>query len=615
MAAASMNACGGSPEPREPDLGWGPSPGLVSDGLGADTEMQVTARSIFANWTGFGVETASPLTYQWAIGTAPLSRDVREWEFVGGSSSATVNDLTLESGATYYVSVRAMNSEGRFGKAASSNGVRVIGEGGNPYPHPAASEANPETRPTQPGIRPGNPPKVVANTGTGTLTPAVPSGIGSASDPARPTGTTQDPPSLAAVSQVGSASQFGITWQFAGAAPCGQFVNGDWWVIGPVSITRITPESRKQGPRIMHGSMIDPDPQVKLQGYDNAMYGAKDHEPESSRYDASRNVALGISADSPLELRPGQSLVSTTSVEEPGRTPQLHTAAVLTCLATVPARGSFRPPYASTGEAKRVRYNASQIDLAILPRLATPKNTPSMALVTKAFERPWIDHVPTWIGRFIHPAENMPDYGRDLANQVSIGGVMVLLDFPGEVRRPLVERLVQLGIDNAGVVRGGGKFVADGGHSSGRKFPILFAAKMLDDPSLLDVLALPHAAFGEDQQTFFVEETSPGMINGGHGGYTMDDVGLAEWGNRHAYRPSADNKEWESDSYRRCCTANSWVGQILAARALDLQTAWDHPALFAYMDRFMSIEPKGEWTRSWSKFPEAMWERYRSQVK
>jgi hypothetical protein len=37
-----------------------------------------------------------------------------------------------------------------------------------------------------------------------------------------------------------SVSQYGITWTFDRAYTCGQFVNGDWWVVGPVKITAIT---------------------------------------------------------------------------------------------------------------------------------------------------------------------------------------------------------------------------------------------------------------------------------------------------------------------------------------------------------------------------------------
>ena len=120
-------------------------------------------------------------------------------------------------------------------------------------------------------------------------------------------------------------------------------------------------------------------------------------------------------------------------------------------------------------------------------------------------------------------------------------------------------------------------------------------------------------AFAEDAQTFHVAETAPGVVNHGFGGYGPADLGLAEWGNRHADDPSLDQKSWTADPYRRCCTANAWVGFVLAARILGLEQAWGHEALFDYVDRYLQIEPRQQWTRSWSRFPERMWDRYREQ--
>jgi len=37
-------------------------------------------------------------------------------------------------------------------------------------------------------------------------------------------------------------TQYNITWSFDKCYRVGQFVNGDWWVVGPVNITRISPD-------------------------------------------------------------------------------------------------------------------------------------------------------------------------------------------------------------------------------------------------------------------------------------------------------------------------------------------------------------------------------------
>jgi hypothetical protein len=38
-----------------------------------------------------------------------------------------------------------------------------------------------------------------------------------------------------------SLSQSGITWKFKQPAHAGQFINGDWYVVGPVTIENIDP--------------------------------------------------------------------------------------------------------------------------------------------------------------------------------------------------------------------------------------------------------------------------------------------------------------------------------------------------------------------------------------
>src|SRR5689334_16428979 len=39
-----------------------------------------------------------------------------------------------------------------------------------------------------------------------------------------------------------SLSQYGITWTFEQPATTGQFITGDWWVIGPVTILEVSPK-------------------------------------------------------------------------------------------------------------------------------------------------------------------------------------------------------------------------------------------------------------------------------------------------------------------------------------------------------------------------------------
>jgi hypothetical protein len=66
-------------------------------------------------------------------------------------------------------------------------------------------------------------------------------------------GGSNDPPTGDTRSSI---TQYQFTWTFDRDYRCGQFVNGDFWVVGPVTITAISPgwDGEK------NGSMIDPLP-------------------------------------------------------------------------------------------------------------------------------------------------------------------------------------------------------------------------------------------------------------------------------------------------------------------------------------------------------------------
>ena len=116
-----------------------------------------------------------------------------------------------------------------------------------------------------------------------------------------------------------SVSQYGITWTFEKPARVGRFVNGDWYVVGPVTIQMIAPkplfgdevketmdkeeihESRYPGKQARHGSSLNPPSKAKTAGFDSRIPGG--------RYDPNLFSHL------PIAMKPGDSLVSTISRE------------------------------------------------------------------------------------------------------------------------------------------------------------------------------------------------------------------------------------------------------------------------------------------------------------
>ena len=191
----------------------------------------------------------------------------------------------------------------------------------------------------------------------------------------------------------GSISQYGITWTFSEPVKYGQFATGDYWVVGPVTITQITPastivsENWADPPfgvvdRVINGSMINPDPKLgELQGYDSQMYRYPlDYGQE---YDADLNVARpngnNLSVANPLNVSAGSSLISSIShtyaeLVEQNTKVFIKSAAVLTVLAEEPPESSFRPPYCGTD--KTVSWQIDDLDYSVLANLEPVDYTP-----------------------------------------------------------------------------------------------------------------------------------------------------------------------------------------------------------------------------------------------
>jgi len=408
----------------------------------------------------------------------------------------------------------------------------------------------------------------------------------------------------------------GITWTFAEPRVVGTFANGDPWVLGSVDIIAIHPQTKVQDGRAIHGSMIDPDPTSDVQGYDAELFG-----PDTlKRYDPALNVAIGISRQHPIALQSAQSLISTESRSRPRTAPNLQRAAVLTCVGSRPAPDAFRPPYIK-GD-KTLRFRVAHLDYSHLQAVKPVGQLPLIEAIAERFQGLWLDHVPGWVTRYMHPAENMPDYGRDIGALVGSAGILLNLDLPEARKERLLIGMVQVGIDNHAALRGGCRWYGLGGLGHGRKLPILIAGRVLNDEQMLaigkDFVSKTKKEggtggwFGEDSQTFYVTETSPGVWNWGHGGYGPEHDGLPEWGFSHCNHPESDQSAWDANPYRRCCTANAWLGQALTARMMGLREYWNHDAFFDYVDRYQQVDHTDGWHRSWVGWHPSMWAAYRS---
>jgi hypothetical protein len=402
--------------------------------------------------------------------------------------------------------------------------------------------------------------------------------------------------------QAGSVEQYAVTWTLDKPCTVGRFVTGDWWVVGPVTVRSVEPAPEPG----RNGSVVNP-AAGRTQGYDDRIAG----------FDAA------VRASFPLDLKPGQSLVSTHSLAAIGdRTPDtvpgqyargpLRTAVVLTCLENAPPADAFRPPFVG---ADKPRFTLSQVRRDLLPRLARPAALPDREFLERNLQRIWLDHLADWVGRNMHPLENMPDYGRELTAITSQTGLLLLVDDPKGENETLLARFVQLGIDLGAMARSYDKlWPANGGHCSGRKWPILFAGLMLDDPGMAGVKAL----FAEDDQTYYGEGwRGQKVLWQIHPGLRHEHLPPQEW--KGPSFKGANNGD-KSEGYRRL-NGPTWVGQALAARLMGARRNWNHDAFFDYVDRWWKEEveaaggdSKKAAAAAGGPFVQAMWQTHRGKA-
>jgi hypothetical protein len=424
-----------------------------------------------------------------------------------------------------------------------------------------------------------------------------------------------------------SISQYGVTWTFSEKVPVGQFVNGDYYVVGYVKIVSITPKPENG----RNGSVLNLPPNPSESGFDSRV--------SANRYNPTMRALL------PIILKPGDSLISTISVKELGELTAplrpsdksispVSSASVLTCIEKPLPQDAFRPSYC---DRTQKIYLARNLNRHLLPKLplimgglAHGQATPTPQEWSKLFQRPWLD--VCFFG-FDAPVEYMPNYGREIGRAVGIASLLLMLDFPPDEKEQLLINFIQYGIDLWGIVRAGyGGWPAHGGHGSGRKWPIIFAGIMLGDEEMQSpTKRYPDLKFGEDMQTMYGDGwTGAKALYAGHTG--KDGLpGKTGWGAYERLHPL----KWANslgEDYRRCCTSVAWVGQALAARIMKAEKIWDHDAFFDYVDRWMEeddtkaieeIKTMRGWDYSanylrqgqaWDPFVNQMWAKYRNKL-
>lgn len=418
----------------------------------------------------------------------------------------------------------------------------------------------------------------------------------------------------------------GVTWLLGrGDYIYGQYATGDFWIVGPVELVGIEPATRRvAGGRVINGSMLNPTGGSLANGFDSGgRFG--------DQYQEDLNVAWDLSPREPLTIEPGNTIVSSISKLDPPE--QFVGFSVLTVVDAPPEQSSFRPPY--SGADKSMSYTAADLDFSALPQLPLIGGAPVVEDVVDLIDRPFLDFAPGWTRGELHGnEENNEHYGREVSVNVGIASLLLISDLDEASKTALAVHLVQRGIDLWGVYQDyrekGTQFPwpPDGGHSSGRKWAILFAGRLLDDTAMLGVGTTPEQ-FHEDAQAVYltqemIDATQSGMTaamrsaiqsrdysiweqfeatypdvaaregtwdtdsrSDGYQPYEDNMLGLPEW--YGAKKVNEGNADWRH-LYRRCCNHRAFAGMLLSVLAMDLKDEWNNNAVFDYLHRFTTIE-------------------------
>jgi len=351
----------------------------------------------------------------------------------------------------------------------------------------------------------------------------------------------------------------------------GAYITGDCWIKGPVVIESVTPTPYSNSNGSMANPAAGPD---TSQGYESGL----------AIYDASLRL------DFPYSAAVNTSIVS--SVTDPtfigtnNRQGWIISHGILTVISTIASENHFRPPYSDPNK-EAYDFTFSDLTLSHIPRVdSVGETTPSADTIIQQTIRPWVDHHFEYLGRGLHAIDNMPGYGGNLTSTIGTACLASTLDWPDEHRLALIANMVQIGIDNYGMIEVGQYYPANGGHHSGRLLPILYAGKALNHSGMLNVTSRTYPiehGFAENCQTY----------------------GDGQYGIRYCSRGDA------STNY---VTVNSptWVAESLCARMIDVKEDWNHQPFFDYVDNWTQSSDFGDVYDPYNYFHNDMWLKYNS---
>ncbi|NLN65085.1 MAG: hypothetical protein GX144_06725, partial [Clostridiaceae bacterium] len=353
--------------------------------------------------------------------------------------------------------------------------------------------------------------------------------------------------------QATSITKDGITFYFSESRTIGKFANGDFWVLAPVMITKITPDFDGYN----NGWEVNP--------VVDGSHGFQDGG-QGGGFDASLVPDLPYTADKTL------SIVKTTPTGE--ARPCIKNAVVLTVVDAIPpdnGRAVFRPPYVGT---EKPFYKVEDLRTDLLPSYEPVANMPTLESIANRFSSLQLDHKTGVIGRSLRPQDNMMDYQPKNTPAQNNAVLRFMIKGPIEEKMPALINFVQFGIDKVHTVYLGQKWPAGGGHQPGHRIVLAFTAVMLDLDEAKEMLR--NADFFHANYFFYKGETGltiwgENSTEKGYWSYISN-----ERGSRSQKDPYGLIDGGVAGAAYQYITAQSHKGEILATHLMPvLKEAWN----------------------------------------
>ena len=372
----------------------------------------------------------------------------------------------------------------------------------------------------------------------------------------------------------------GISFTFDADYAVGQFINGDYYVVAP--------------------SGLDIDTMTPTYTAGRNGYEVNPTRTGGQSFDDRAGGTFTAPSALPLTVSVGSSVVKTESVVTETDGSFVQTAEVLTVLASAPSAGSFRPPYFHTSKpitniSSIVTTSLGQLNAALV---STTIGNWTFQDVADRFVSVQMDHLTNFIGRSIHPVDSMPGYGGAVSRDNGATALRFTLDdfdYAGtQSHKDALHNYIQFGIDLKAIIDNGGSFPANGGHGEGRKMPILFAGKILNDSAYATTVA--GGTFGESQHLYRSSVTGEVLfgIEATETQYwrkidSNNVNGSADARDPYQYIDAGSYSVGLGISYQSCCTFAGWAYEATLIHVLDLRTEFGHADFFEYVDRYMTL--------------------------